>query len=200
MNEITRHFENTKQKLNTTGCGMCLAKWTQTTIHLQLGRTHSCHHPDTHVIPLSELKRNPSALHNTKYKKELRREMLQGLRPTECDYCWKVEDNSNEFSDRTFKSAEEWALPHFDEIIYLESIKDPNVKYFEPIKTGGSNYLWSIKNFSDFYDRETAEIVYEKHKNYFEVFNYDFYSYLEFYDPIEKVHALHGKQTNIFHV
>jgi len=91
-------------------------------------------------------------------------------------------------------------LPHFDEIIYLESIKDPNVKYFEPIKTGGSNYLWSIKNFSDFYDRETAEIVYEKHKNYFEVFNYDFYSYLEFYDPIEKVHSLHGKQSNIFHV
>ena len=30
--------------------------------------------------------------------------MLEGKRPVECDYCWNVEDNSNEFSDRTFKS------------------------------------------------------------------------------------------------
>ena len=37
-----------REELNSTGCGFCLAKWTQVTIHLQLGRTHSCHHPDTH--------------------------------------------------------------------------------------------------------------------------------------------------------
>jgi hypothetical protein len=64
-----------REELNSTGCGFCLAKWTQVTIHLQLGRTHSCHHPDTHPIPLSELKRNPSALHNTKFKKEQRKPM-----------------------------------------------------------------------------------------------------------------------------
>jgi len=72
-----------KKKLDGVGCGMCLAKWTQTTIHLQMGETHSCHHPSTHKIPLQELKRNPSALHNTRFKKEKRKEMLEGKRPSE---------------------------------------------------------------------------------------------------------------------
>jgi hypothetical protein len=30
--------------------------------------------------------------------------MLEGQRPDECDYCWNVEDNSDRFSDRVFKS------------------------------------------------------------------------------------------------
>ena len=51
--------------LNTTGCGFCLAKWTQVTIHLGVGLTHSCHHVRAHKIPLDELKENPGALHNT---------------------------------------------------------------------------------------------------------------------------------------
>ena len=143
MNEVTRHFENTKQKLNTTGCGMCLAKWTQTTIHLQLGRTHSCHHPDTHVIPLSELKRNPSALHNTNHKKRRRKEMLDGKRPTECDYCWNVEDNSDRFSDRTFKSSESWSLPHFDEITQRDWREDYNPKYVEVAFSNACNFKCS---------------------------------------------------------
>ena len=47
-------FQCTKDKLDNTGCGMCLAKWTQTTIYLHNGHTHSCHHPRTHKIPLTE--------------------------------------------------------------------------------------------------------------------------------------------------
>jgi len=143
MNEITRHFENTKQKLNTTGCGMCLAKWTQTTIHLQLGRTHSCHHPDTHVIPLSELKRNPSALHNTNFKKEKRREMLEGKRPSECDYCWNVEDNSNEYSDRIFKSSEPWSAPFHDEIVNANWRENYFPKYVEVAFSNACNFKCS---------------------------------------------------------
>ena len=109
-------YVETKRKLDEVGCGMCLAKWTQVTMHLQLGHTHSCHHPRTHKISLNELKRNPSALHNTQYKKIRRKEMLDGKRPSECDYCWNVEDNSDRFSDRVFKSNESWSLPHMDEI------------------------------------------------------------------------------------
>ena len=37
-------YQETKDKLNNIGCGMCLAKWTQVTIHLQNGHSHSCHH------------------------------------------------------------------------------------------------------------------------------------------------------------
>ena len=52
---------------------MCLAKWQQVGIHLHNGQTHSCHHPNTHTIPEAELKHNPSALHNTEYKKQQRK-------------------------------------------------------------------------------------------------------------------------------
>ena len=72
--------EIVKEKLNNVGCGMCLAKWTQVTMHLHNGMTHSCHHPSPHKIPLSEIKSNPSALHNTKHKKFRRKEMLEGIK------------------------------------------------------------------------------------------------------------------------
>ena len=66
-------YTKMRKDLNSVGCGMCLAKWTQVTMHLHLGHTHSCHHPSTHKIPLDELKVNPTALHNTKFKKEKRK-------------------------------------------------------------------------------------------------------------------------------
>ena len=74
------------------------------TVLLQTGMTHSCHHPTPHKIPLSELDANPTALHNTQFKKEQRQKMLKGDRPSECEYCWNVEDsNKDAFSDRHFK-------------------------------------------------------------------------------------------------
>ena len=48
-------LQETKQQLDTVSDSFCAAKWTQVTLHLQNGHTHSCHHPKTHVIPLSEL-------------------------------------------------------------------------------------------------------------------------------------------------
>ena len=38
-------LQEVNTKLNKVGCGFCLAKWTQVTMHLGLGMTHSCHHP-----------------------------------------------------------------------------------------------------------------------------------------------------------
>ena len=111
MSEI---HDITKDKLNAVGCGFCLAKWTQVTMHLQTGFNHSCHHPSVHKIPLEEIERNPKALHNTKFKKSKRKEMLNGQRPSECDYCWNIEDNSTSYSDRIYKSAEPWSEPYFD--------------------------------------------------------------------------------------
>lgn len=120
-----------KDELNDVGCGMCLAKWTQVTLQLQSGHNHSCHHPKTHKISEEEIKRNPSALHNTRYKKMRRKEMLEGIRPEECDYCWGIEDNSDQFSDRIFKSAESWSWPHKDSIISSNWRDDYNPKYME---------------------------------------------------------------------
>ena len=71
---------------------MCMAKWTQSHIYLGQGLTHSCHHPSPHKIPLEEIENNPAALHNTLYKKSVRKEMLEGKRPKDCEYCWRIED------------------------------------------------------------------------------------------------------------
>jgi organic radical activating enzyme len=132
-----------EDKLNKVGSGMCLAKWSQVTLHLQTGHNHSCHHPRTHKISKTEIKRNPSALHNTKYKKMRRREMLTGKRPKECDYCWAVEDNSDRFSDRIFKSAESWSAPHFDEIVNADWRQDFNPRYVEVAFSNTCNFKCS---------------------------------------------------------
>ena len=106
-------LKQAKQILDRTGPGMCLAKWLQVTLHLQNGHTHSCHHPNTHKIPLEEIQEDPSALHNTKFKKTQRQTMMTGGRPEECHFCWQVEDNapanSDVFSDRIYKSTDDWA-------------------------------------------------------------------------------------------
>ncbi len=86
-------------------------------MHLHNGHTHSCHHPTSHIIPVSEIIRNPTALHNTEFKKEQRKLMLEGTRPSECNYCWRVEDQGN-LSDRTVKSSDKtWALPYLEDIV-----------------------------------------------------------------------------------
>jgi len=111
MDQFTKNIIETGIKINNISPSMCMAKWYQVTIHLQNGHTHSCHHPGTHLVPLEELKENPSALHNTKLKKVLREMMVTGERPKECDYCWRIED-VGERSDRVYKSADSWARPY----------------------------------------------------------------------------------------
>lgn len=109
------NIENVKTLLNSTGPGFCLAKFTQVTMHLGTGMTHACHHPSPHKIPLEEIENNPAALFNTKHLKEARRQMLEGQRPKECDYCWRIEDGGG-ISDRYYKSLESWGLEHHDKI------------------------------------------------------------------------------------
>tara|TARA_R100000005_G_C4961493_1_gene177988 strand:+ start:913 stop:1188 length:276 start_codon:yes stop_codon:yes gene_type:complete len=88
MSDENRLIERAKIKVNQVSPSFCLAKWLQSTIHLQTGMTHSCHHPAPHKIPLNEIKRNPSALHNTMFKKMKRKEMQKGIRPKECGAGW----------------------------------------------------------------------------------------------------------------
>ena len=83
----------------------CAAKWLNATIWLGSGTTASCHHPPAHKIPLEEVAVNFTAIHNTKHKKEMRKQMLEGKRPGECEYCWKMEDMGKDaVSDRVFKT------------------------------------------------------------------------------------------------
>ena len=94
-----------KQKLDPKSASFCAAKWYNATIWLGSGQTTSCHHPLPHAINLEEIKTNPSAIHNTKQKKEQRRQMQSGQRPEGCEYCWKIEDIGRDaISDRVYKS------------------------------------------------------------------------------------------------
>jgi len=118
--------------LKSVSPSFCLAKWLQVTIHLQNGLTHSCHHPNTHKVPLSEIKKDPSALHNTKEKKTYRKMMLEGERPKECQYCWNIEDtDSSNISDRYIKSNDDWAKPYFDEVASSPWNRNIDPKYLE---------------------------------------------------------------------
>lgn len=109
------NVEKIKPLLNSVGEGFCLAKFTQVSLHLETGLVHSCHHPRAHKIDLEELKENPAALFNTKVLKKARSDMLNGSKPSECDYCWRVEKDGNT-SDRHYKSLEPWALSYFNTI------------------------------------------------------------------------------------
>lgn len=129
--ENVENFAPMKELLDNKGCGFCLAKWTQVTTHLGSGITHSCHHVGAHKIPLEELETNPSALHNTLEKKERRKEMLRGERPKECDYCWRIEDNTNEYSDRVQKSLQRWSTIDHDNIIASTGNENVNPRYME---------------------------------------------------------------------
>jgi len=130
MDEI-KLLKPVKKELDSIGCGMCLAKWTQVTIHLGPGITHSCHHVGAHKIPLDELKNNPSALHNTIEKKMRRKEMREGKRPKECDYCWRIEDNTQEYSDRVWKSAANWSQVDKELIFNSDPMDDIYPRYVE---------------------------------------------------------------------
>ena len=132
MTDEVIKIKKTRDQLNAVSPSFCLAKWYQSTLHLQYGHTHSCHHPRTHNVPLEELKTNPSALHNTEFKKSQRKLMLQGTRPKECQYCWNVEDLGPEhYSDRSSKSHEPWALPHLDTTAKMTGDENVNPTYLE---------------------------------------------------------------------
>ena len=111
MGIIAKKHDETYQEyrdraINSISKSFCGAKWFNATIWLGNGSTASCHHPPAHKIPLEEVAKNHKAIHNTQYKKLIRKQMLEGERPKECEYCWKIEDlGSDKVSDRVFKSV-----------------------------------------------------------------------------------------------
>lgn len=131
--EFKNRMIRIKSELDKVSSSYCVAKWQQVTIHLATGQTHSCHHPATHRVPLAEIAVNPSALHNTWYKKSLRKEMLEGVRPGECDYCWRAEDAPGDhYSDRIKKSADgHWAEPYLESSAQLPWDADVQPSYVE---------------------------------------------------------------------
>jgi hypothetical protein len=69
-----------------------------------------------------------SALHNTKYKKDQRKQMLEGTRPTECNFCWQIEDSGTQLSDRAYRSKDVYESGLIEEALTIEN---PNPRYVE---------------------------------------------------------------------
>lgn len=134
-------LERKRDIINTVSPSFCSAKWLQTTLYLQNGYNHSCHHPSPHKIPLEEIVATPHALHNSSFKKEQRAKMLAGERPKECEYCWKIEDlGKNYFSDRHYKTSEWWAWDKIDEISNSDPYADIYPRYLEVSFSNACNF------------------------------------------------------------
>ena len=117
--------------LDSKSKSFCGAKWYNATTWLGSGTTASCHHPPAHKIPIVEVEANPTAIHNTKHKKEMRRQMQCGDRPRECEYCWKMEDMGKDaVSDRTFKSII-YTDDELQQAYQADANENTNLKTFE---------------------------------------------------------------------
>lgn len=123
--------EQVLQELNKVSPSFCLAKWYNVSIHIPTGRTHSCYHPQSHHIPIEEVRIDVSALHNTKHKKEQRKLMLEGKRPDECEFCWQIEDSGNHLSDRAYRSKDVYTDGLIDEAVLIGHTGNPNPRYVE---------------------------------------------------------------------
>ena len=118
--------------VDKTSPTFCLAKWHHVTLYLQTGETHSCYHPAPHKIELAELKKNPSALHNTAIKKQERKEMLEGVQTKGCQYCWNIENMGPDYiSDRHIKTASIFTEKRYKQIIDNPWDKNVNPEYIE---------------------------------------------------------------------
>jgi hypothetical protein len=132
MKDYNQRLKEIRVTLDKTGPGFCLAKWYHVSMHLHTGTNHSCYHPMPRRVDLLEIEANPSALHNSQWKKEQRKSMLEGGRPDECSYCWDIEDLPGEhISDRMLRSSEPWAVPLLGETSRIDWQADVNPRYLE---------------------------------------------------------------------
>jgi len=136
-------MDNVVNKKSPTFCG---AKWYNATIWLGNGATASCHHPPPHQIDADEVRKNPKALHNTEYKKLVRKQMLEGIQTKECDYCWRIENMDSEVvSDRYYKSSI-YSDEELQEAADMPWDADVNLKQLEIAFDNNCNFACSYCN------------------------------------------------------
>lgn len=152
-----------KRVIDSKSSSFCGAKWLNSTIWLGAGKTASCHHPPAHDIDVRELEKNPTAIHNTLHKKEMRKMMQKGERPAECEYCWKIEDMDRQaVSDRVFKTIiyedsdlETISKTNFQKNINLQTLEiafDRNCQFACSYCNANFSTTWSkeIKKFGPY--------------------------------------------------
>ena len=141
MESRVQFIKNVRDRLNAVSPSFCAMKWLHQTLYLHTGDNHSCYHPRPHHIGLDEIAADPSALHNTRWKKEQRKKMLEGERPQECYYCWNIEDLPGEhISDRMIHSSSDFSEPLIEKLAELPWDAPINPRYLEVSFGNGCNY------------------------------------------------------------
>ena len=141
MDNRVHHIKIVRDRLNAVSPSYCTMKWLHQTLYLHTGDNHSCYHPRPHHISLSEIAHDPSALHNTSWKKLQRKDMLEGKRPQECQYCWNIEDlEGDHISDRMIHSASDFSEPLIEKLAELPWDAPVNPRYLEVSFGNGCNY------------------------------------------------------------
>lgn len=87
-----------KTLLNNTSPTFCLAKFHESTIWMYESKIASCHHTPFLLTGL-----NKETFFNPPGRRQQQDSMLNGNKPSECSYCWKLEEQ-NVTSDRYKKS------------------------------------------------------------------------------------------------
>jgi hypothetical protein len=132
MSDESQRIQKVIKITNEVSNTFCLAKWHHVTMYLQTGETHSCYHPAPHKIPLSEIKDNPSALHNTFFKKLERKDMLEGKKPSGCQYCWNIEAMGDSYiSDRHIRNSSIYTEDRFQQTAHGAWNQNINPEYVE---------------------------------------------------------------------
>ena len=175
--------------MNEVSPTFCLAKWHHTTIYLQTGETHSCYHPPPHKIPLEEIAVDASALHNTSQKKMERLEMLNGGKPSGCNYCWNIEALGEDYiSDRKERNASIYNPERFDQIKNGDWDQNINPQYIEisfgnecNFKCGYCHPKHSSSYYKEIKDHGPYDMV-KNHRNdidWFKIFEEETNPYVE---------------------
>ena len=118
----SRFMTSAEQMREDLGPALCLAKWKQVSFHLPTGLNNSCYHPPLHQITADDLA-HTGGLHNTAHKKQQRVMMLRDEKPTECQYCWNME-NLGKLSDRHYRSGEPWAAVDLERVKNSTGLED----------------------------------------------------------------------------
>jgi hypothetical protein len=163
--------------MNEISPTFCLAKWHHTTIYLQTGQTHSCYHPRPHDIPLDLLVQDPSTLHNTPAKKAERQEMIDGKKPSGCQYCWNIEALGEDYiSDRHERNASIYQPQRFADI-KADPMANINPEYIEISFGNECNFKcgYCHPKFSSAYHKEIKDFgpytMVKNHRNDINWFN-----------------------------
>lgn len=92
------HEQELKKLRDNTSPTFCMAKFHEATIWLYSSFIASCHH-----TPFSYTGETVLNFYNNDFKRAAQDKMLNGERPSDCNYCWKLEERKVT-SDREYKS------------------------------------------------------------------------------------------------